>query len=315
MMITPHRPVLYKEIIHALQPHSPGRYVDGTVGAGGHARGILEACAPDGRLLGLDVDPQALAFARETLAPYGERVRLVQASYVTLSDQLAGLGWDAVDGILLDLGASSIQFDTPGRGFSFTQDGPLDMRFGPSAIHSAHELVNDWRQDELADLIFRYGEDRAARRIARAIVEARPLHTTRELAAVIEKASPRRGSRVHPATRTFQALRIAVNEELAAVEKALPQAVAALRRRPEHGAGSGGRLAVITFHSLEDRIIKDFVRDQSKDLVNPPYERIYEVERKATLKIITRKPVRPAPDEIELNPRARSAKLRVAEKV
>lgn len=306
-MNAPHRPVLYKEIIHALQPHSPGRYVDGTVGAGGHARGILEACAPDGRLLGLDLDPQALALARETLAPYGGRVRLVQASYVTLAHQLTALGWQAVDGVLLDLGVSSMQFDTPERGFSFVQDGPLDMRFGPQALHSAEDLVNDLSQDELADLIFRYGEEREARRIARAIVSARPLHTTRELAAVIEKASPRRGGRLHPATRTFQALRIAVNEELAAVEKVLPQAAA--------GLGSGGRLAVISFHSLEDRIVKDFIRRESKDLVNPPYERIYEVERMATLKDLTRKPITPAADEIEANPRARSAKLRVAEKM
>jgi 16S rRNA (cytosine1402-N4)-methyltransferase len=307
MMTSSHAPVLYKEIIHALQPHSPGRYVDGTVGAGGHARGILEACAPDGRLLGLDLDPLAQALARETLAPYGGRVRLVQASYLSLPDQLAALGWDRVDGILLDLGASSMQFDTPERGFSFTQDGPLDMRFGPSAPHRAEDLVNQWPQDELADLIFRYGEDRNARRIARAIVNARPLRSTRELAAVIEQASPRRGSRVHPATRTFQALRIAVNDELAAVEKALPLAAASLR--------SGGRLAVITFHSLEDRLVKDFMRSQSRDLVNPPYERIYDVERKATLKDLTRKPVTPSEDELESNPRARSAKLRVAEKI
>ena len=323
MMKTPHRPVLYKEIIHALQPHSPGRYVDGTVGAGGHARGILEACAPDGRLLGLDVDPQALALARETLAPYGQRVRLVQASYVSLSAQLAGLGWDSADGILLDLGASSMQFDTPERGFSFTQDGPLDMRFDPVAPYSAEQLVNELPQDELADLIYRYGEERDSRRIARAIVAARPLHTTRALAAVIEKASRpfgnastpsaarrlragRRGNRVHPATRTFQALRIAVNEELTAVEEVLPQAVSAL--------GSGGRLAVVCFHSLEDRIVKDFFRNQSRDQVNPPYEKIYEVERKATLKEITRKPVMPAEEEMEENPRARSARLRVAEK-
>jgi 16S rRNA (cytosine1402-N4)-methyltransferase len=320
---TPHRSVLYKEIIHALQPHSPGRYVDGTVGAGGHARGILEACAPDGRLLGLDVDPQALALARETLAPYGERVRLVQASYVSLGAQLADLGWDFVDGILLDLGASSMQFDTPGRGFSFTQDGPLDMRFDPANPETAAQLVNELPQDELADLIYRYGEERDSRKIARAIVAARPLHTTRELAAVIEKASPRfgklrtgrHGSRVHPATRTFQALRIAVNEELASVENVLRQAVSALRRRPENGEGSGGRLAVISFHSLEDRLVKDFFRTQSKDQVNPPYEKIFEVERKATLKEITRKPITPAEDELEDNPRARSAKLRVAEKL
>src|SRR5512138_1983504 len=157
---SPHQPVLYKEIIHALQPHEGGRYVDGTLGAGGHARGIMEVSAPDGQLLGLDVDPQALALARKNLAPYEGRIHLAQASYTSLSTQLAQLRWEAVDGILLDLGASSMQFDTPERGFSFLQDGPLDMRFGPQASHSADELVNRLAQDELADLIYRYGEER-----------------------------------------------------------------------------------------------------------------------------------------------------------
>ena len=290
-----------------MQPRELGRYVDGTLGAGGHARGILEACAPGGRLLGLDVDPQALALARETLAPYGERATLVQASYETLAAQLSALGWDAVDGVVLDLGASSMQFDRPERGFSFLQDGPLDMRFGPSAPTSAADLVNGLDESELADLIFRYGEERDSRKIARAIVRARPLHSTRELAAVIQAASPRRGDRIHPATRTFQALRIAVNEELAAVENTLPQAVAALR--------SGGRLAVISFHSLEDRIVKDFFREQSRDLVNPPYTPIYKEERKAVIQEIARKPIVPTDEEIETNPRARSAKLRIVEKL
>jgi 16S rRNA (cytosine1402-N4)-methyltransferase len=303
----PHLSVLYQEIIHALQPRPAGRYVDGTLGAGGHARGILEACAPDGRLLGLDVDPQALALARETLAPYGERAQLVQASYETFAAQLSALGWDAVDGVILDLGASSMQFDRPERGFSFLQDGPLDMRFGPSAPHNAADLINEWDERELADLIFRYGEERDSRRIARAIVKARPLHTTRELAAVIEAAAPRRGAHIHPATRTFQALRIAVNEELAAVANTLPQAVAALR--------PGGRLAVISFHSLEDRIVKDFFREQGRALVNPPYEQLYAVERPTILKEITRKPIVSSQEEIKGNPRARSAKLRVAEKL
>jgi 16S rRNA (cytosine1402-N4)-methyltransferase len=304
---TPHQPVLYKEIIHALQPHDGGRYVDGTLGAGGHARGILEASAPDGHLLGLDVDPQALALARKTLAPYEQRTHLVQASYISLSRQLAQLGWKAVDGIVFDLGVSSMQFDTPERGFSFMNDAPLDMRFGPSALQSAADLVNEYSERELADLIYRYGEERDSRKIARAIVRARPLHTTRELVAVIEAVSPRRGDRIHPATRTFQALRIAVNEELASVEAVLPQALA--------GLGSGGRLAVISFHSLEDRIVKDFFREQSKDLVNPPYEQIYAEERKATLKEVNRKPITPGEDEIKSNPRARSAKLRIAEKM
>ena len=302
-----HKPVLYKEIIHALQPQRGGRYVDGTLGAGGHARGILEACSPDGLLLGLDVDPQALALARETLAPYEGRIHLVQASYITITKQLAALKWDFVDGIVLDLGASSIQFDNAERGFSFMQDGPLDMRFGPSAFQSAENIVNTYDEKDLADLIFRYGEDRDSRKIARAIVMNRPLRTTRELVAVIEKASPRRGDRVHPATQTFQALRIAVNEELASVESVLPQAVAALR--------SSGRCAVISFHSLEDRIVKDFFREQSKDLVNPPYEKLYEVERKATIKEVNRKPILPSEEETKSNPRARSAKLRVIEKI
>ncbi len=289
-----------------MRPQSPGRYVDGTVGAGGHARGILEACAPDGELLGLDLDPQALALARETLAPFGRRAHLAQASYTSLPHQLTQLGWDAVDAILLDLGLSSMQLDTPERGFSFQHDAPLDMRFSPLNPTSAVTLVNTLDEDELADILYRFGEESEGRRIARAIVRARPLQTTRQLAAAIESVSPRRG-RVHPATKTFQALRIAVNEELSSVADVLPKAVAALR--------SGGRLAVISFHSLEDRIVKDFFRAQSRDLVNPPYEPIYAEERKAVLKEVSRKPITPSEAETAENPRARSAKLRVAEKL
>lgn len=302
-----HKPVLYKEIIHALQPRSGGRYVDGTLGAGGHARGILEACSPDGLLLGLDVDPQALALARETLAPYEKRIRLVQASHITLSEQLAAAKWDAIDGIALDLGASSMQFDNAERGFSFMHDGPLDMRFGPQALMSAEDIINTFEERELADIIYRYGEDRDSRKIAKAIVMSRPLRTTRELVAVIEKASPRRGDKLHPATQTFQALRIAVNDELAAVEKTLPQAVAALR--------PGGRCAVISFHSLEDRIVKEYFREQSRDLINPPYQQIYEAERKAVVQLVNKKPILPSVEEIQENPRARSSKLRVIEKL
>jgi 16S rRNA (cytosine1402-N4)-methyltransferase len=315
-----HLPVLYKEIIHALQPMRGGRYVDGTLGAGGHARGILEACAPDGELLGLDVDPQALTIARKTLAPYEHRIHLVQASYTTLTAQLQQLGWDEVDGIVLDLGASSMQFDTAERGFSFMQDAPLDMRFGPHALQTAADIVNTFDERELADLIYEYGEERDSRKIARAIVNKRPLHTTRELVAAIEAVSPRRGSfgklrSVHPATRTFQALRIAVNDELSSIKEVLPQAVASLKQRPERDEGSGGRLAVISFHSLEDRIVKEYFREQSKDLVNPPYEQLYEVERKAIIKEVNRKPITPSEEETKSNPRARSAKLRIAEKI
>lgn len=302
-----HKPVLYQEIIHALQPQNGGRYVDGTLGAGGHARGILEACAPDGHLLGLDVDANALAIARETLAPYEHRIHLVQASHITLSEQLAKLQWNSIDGIILDLGASSMQFDNPERGFSFMHEGSLDMRFGINAKMTAEEIINTFDERELADIIFRYGEDRDSRKIAKAIVMNRPLHTTRQLVNVIEKASPRRGDKTHPATQTFQALRIVVNDELYAVEKTLPQSVASLR--------SGGRCAVISFHSLEDRIVKDYFREQSKDLVNPPYEKIYNEERKAIVKIINKKPITPTEQESKENPRARSAKLRVVEKL
>ncbi|MCZ2128134.1 MAG: 16S rRNA (cytosine(1402)-N(4))-methyltransferase RsmH [Anaerolineales bacterium] len=302
-----HKPVLYQEIIHALQPRDGGRYVDGTLGAGGHARGILEACAPSGLLLGFDVDPQALALARETLAPYEPRAHFAQASHSALNEWLKRLGWDSVDGVLLDLGASSMQFDNPERGFSFMRDGALDMRFGVNATMSAEEIVNAFDESELADLIFRYGEERDARKIARAIVANRPLRTTGELVAVIEKIRPRRGDKIHPATQTFQALRIAVNDELGAVEKTLPQAVEALT--------VGGRLAVISFHSLEDRIVKEYFREQSKELVNPPYERIYEEERPARTKALTKKPITPSEEEIRENPRARSAKLRIVEKL
>ncbi|MCC7118502.1 MAG: 16S rRNA (cytosine(1402)-N(4))-methyltransferase RsmH [Anaerolineales bacterium] len=302
-----HKPVLYQEIIHALQPRNGGRYVDGTLGAGGHARGILEACAPDGHLLGLDVDAKALAIARETLAPYEGRIHLAQASHVTLSQQLQKVNWDSIDGIVLDLGASSMQFDNPERGFSFMQDGPLDMRFGINAKLTAEEVVNRYDEKELAEIIFKYGEDRDSRKIAKAIVQNRPLSTTRELAAVIEKASPRRGDRLNPATQTFQALRIFVNDELAAVEQTLPQAVASLK--------PGGRCAVISFHSLEDRIVKEYFREQSKDLVNPPYEKIYAQERPAVVKLINKKPITPTDEENQENPRARSAKLRIVEKL
>ena len=306
MASAPHQPVLYHEIIHALQPKSTGRYVDGTLGAGGHARGVLENSAPDGLLLGLDVDPQALALARKTLAPYGQRAHLMQASYHNLSDHLREQGWDLVDGILLDLGLSSMQLDTPERGFSFQHDAPLDMRFNPLASTSAADLVNSLPQDELADLIYRNGEERASRRIAQAIVRARPLQTTRQLAAVIEAVLPRKGH-IHPATQTFQALRIAVNEELDRVEIVLPQAVAALR--------SGGRLAIISFHSLEDRIVKEYFRRESRDCLCPPRQPICTCEHKATLKEISRKPITPGEAEIQANPRARSAKLRIAEKL
>jgi 16S rRNA (cytosine1402-N4)-methyltransferase len=301
-----HEPVLYQEIIHALQPRSPGQYVDGTVGAGGHARGILEACAPGGRLLGLDVDPQALALARETLAPYGERATLTQASYDTLLDAMQDRGWQTVDGIVLDLGVSSMQLDKQERGFSFQNEAPLDMRFNPASGMTAAELINTAREAELADILFRFGEEPRARRIARLIIQARPIATTTELAGVVKRAYRER-LRVHPATRTFQAVRIAVNEELGCLERALPRLLQALR--------PGGRLAIISFHSLEDRIVKRFFRQESRAQVNQPYMKDYEVERAARLAEVNRKPILPSDTEVRANPRARSARLRVAEKI
>jgi 16S rRNA (cytosine1402-N4)-methyltransferase len=280
--------------------------VDGTLGAGGHAAGLLAESEPAGQLLGLDVDPQALDLARQKLVPFGERAHLKKAPYTSLLEQLAALGWGSVDGILLDLGASSMQFDSPERGFSFLADGPLDMRFDPSNPLTAAEIVNTWPEVELVDILFRYGEEPAARRIARAIVRARPVGGTRELAAVIEKALGRRGPH-HPATQTFQALRIAVNGELEAVEKVLPMAVQAL--------GQGRRLAVISFHSLEDRLVKEYFRQESKDCLCPPRQPVCTCGHKASIKEITRRPIMPSEQETNRNPRARSAKLRVAEKL
>ncbi len=280
--------------------------MDGTVGAGGHAAGILEASQPGGLLLGLDVDPQALALARQKLAPFGERAWLKKASYTRIPEQIALLGWEAVDGILLDLGASSMQFDSPARGFSFLADGPLDMRFDPDAPLTAAEIVNTWPEQELAALLYRYGEEPAARRIARAIVQARPLRGTLALAALIERTIGRRGPR-HPATRTFQALRIAVNGELDALETALPRAVQVL--------APGGRLAVIAFHSLEDRLVKEFFRRESRDCLCPPRQPVCTCGHKATLREIVRRPITPTEEEIAHNPRARSARLRIAEKI
>ncbi len=300
----PHIPVLYQEIIHALQPRPSGRYIDGTVGAGGHARGILEACAPDGRLLGLDLDPQALATARETLAPYGPRATLAQASFATLLEAMQAIGWTSVDGILLDLGVSSMQLDARQRGFSFQDEAPLDMRFDPGAALTAADLVNDTDESELAEILFRYGEEPKARRIAHLIVQARPVETTTQLAAIVQGVYHQH-SRHHPATRTFQALRIAVNDELGTLERALPRAVEALR--------AGGRLAVIAFHSLEDRVVKVFVRDQGG-----PAHRARHAQDGGpapTVRAINRKPIRPSEDELRLNPRARSARLRVIERL
>jgi 16S rRNA (cytosine1402-N4)-methyltransferase len=301
-----HRPVLYAEALHWLAPASGGLYVDGTVGLGGHARGILLASAPDGRLLGLDADERALALARESLAEFGPRAALLQGRHAALQRLAEAHGWGQVDGVLLDLGVSSLQLDDPQRGFSFQQEGPLDMRLGADGDLTAEEIVNTWSERDLSHLIATYGEERFARRVARSIVSRRPLRTTLQLAEVVARAVPTR-ERIHPATRTFQALRIAVNDELASLEAALPQALALLK--------PGGRLVVIAFHSLEDRIVKQFIARESRDCICPPRLPVCTCGHRATLRALTRRPVRPGEDEIALNPRSRSARLRAAERL
>lgn len=302
-----HQPVLYQEIIHALSPQQGGKYVDATLGAGGHAWGILEASAPDGHLLGLDVDPQALDLARQKLTAFGSRAILVRASYTTLKTQLALVRWQEVNGILLDLGVSSMQLDTPERGFSFRSEAPLDMRYDLENPLRAEDLVNDLSEIELADLLYRYGEEQRSRQVARAIVRARPLYTTSELAQVVSEVTGSGRPGMHPATRTFQALRIAVNRELDALEAFLPQAVTAL--------GSGGRLAIISFHSLEDRIVKQFFRLESQDCICPPRQPICTCGHKAMVRLLSKRPIQPQLDEIKQNPRSRSARLRAVEKL
>ncbi len=283
-----------------------GLYIDGTVGGGGHAEAILTRSAPGGKLLGLDRDPAAIAWARRRLAPFGERVRLRHASYVQMGEIAAEEGFVGVDGILLDLGYSSLQIDEAARGFAFRLEGPLDMRFDPTSDGpTAADLVNTLPMEALADLIHRYGEERRSRAIARAIVAARPIRTTTQLAEVIAAAVPRRG-RLHPATRTFQALRIAVNRELEGLEAVLPVALELLR--------PGGRLAIITFHSLEDRIVKRTFRRWAGRCECPPEVPLCPCEAEAQVRLITRKPIVPSAEEVSVNPRSRSAKLRVVEK-
>ncbi len=301
-------PVLLSAVLEGLRPRSGMSFIDATLGAGGHAAALLEASAPDGRLLGFDRDAAALEVARRRLARFGDRVRVVHASYAQIGRLAPAHGFEAVDGILFDLGLSSLQLDDPARGFSFRFDAPLDMRFDPRHGITAAELVNELPEERLAALLREYGEERHARRIARAIVAARPVRTTGRLAEVVARAVPRaRHERIHPATRTFQALRIAVNEELEALERALPQAVELLR--------PGGRLAVISFHSLEDRIVKRFMRREAQDCLCPPEQLVCTCEHVARLRVITRKPIMATEEEIAANPRARSARLRLAERV
>ncbi|HJO33702.1 MAG TPA: 16S rRNA (cytosine(1402)-N(4))-methyltransferase RsmH [Anaerolineales bacterium] len=302
-----HVPVLFKEVIAGLQPRAGGKYIDGTVGAGGHAEGILAASAPSGLLLGLDRDPDAVLAANRRLASCGARATVMHAAYVEMARCAQDLGWESVDGILLDLGVSSLQFEQGKRGFSFVREGPLDMRFDPSSGMTAAEIVNRWPQNEIAKVLSELGEERQCKKIARALVQARPIESTLELARIIaEEKGAKKGKR-HAATNTFQALRIAVNGELDILKDALPLALDIL--------APGGRLAVIAFHSLEDRMVKQMFRRESRGCLCSPEQIVCVCGHRASIREVKRRPIKPSSDEVTRNRRSRSARLRIAEKL
>lgn len=310
-MAVAHRPVMLAETLRRLAPAPGGLYVDGTVGAGGHAQAILEASSPGGLLLGLDRDPRALALAAERLSPFGTRVRLVQASYADLGRQLEAWGRQTAQGILLDLGVSSMQLDEPQRGFSFSQEGPLDMRMGPEGAGAA-ELVATAPEKELARIFSRLGEEPFARPIARALVAARrqgPIETTGQLARLVQGALPqreRRRRKLHPATKAFMALRLAVNDELGHLERFLAGV-------PDWLA-PGGSLVIISYHSLEDRMVKRAFKAMAQPCTCPPSLPVCACGRQPLLNLRPARALRPGPREVAENPRARSARLRAAQR-
>jgi 16S rRNA (cytosine1402-N4)-methyltransferase len=307
-----HIPVMIREVVSSLHCRAGALYVDCTVGGGGHAEAILRSTAPDGLLIGIDTDGEALDEAKKRLAPFNTRMILVKGNFADMDTILTGMNIGKADGILLDLGVSSHQLDTAHRGFSFALDAPLDMRMDRSQGSSAYDLLQTLPEEELARIIREYGEERMARRIARSIVEKRnltPIRTTAELAATVARALPHGAGRqrIHPATRTFQALRIAVNDELAGLHRAIAGGMERLR--------PGGRLSVISFHSLEDRIVKNAFRIGEKGCTCPPDLPVCACGQKPTLKVVNRKPIIPGEAEISGNPRSRSAKLRTAERI
>jgi 16S rRNA (cytosine1402-N4)-methyltransferase len=308
----PHQAVLLEETIGLLAPRPGDKIVDATLGAGGHAEALLEAAGEDGLLVGIDRDPVALEIAGKRLARFSDRFRPIQGNHCDLKRLLDAEGIEAVDRILLDLGISSIQLDDPERGFSFRVDGPLDMRMTPDSGPTAADLLAGIDEARLREILWRYGEERQARRIARAIVqdrEQRPFLRTTQLAELVARVAGPGGrqQRIHPATRTFQALRIAVNGEIDGLERLVGDAVMLLR--------PGGRIAVIAFHSLEDRAVKHAFRDLANRCVCPPRLPVCGCDRRNLLRIETPRPVRPSTDEIQRNPRSRSARLRVAERI
>jgi 16S rRNA (cytosine1402-N4)-methyltransferase len=304
-----HIPVMVAEVLSALRPAPGGRYVDGTLGGGGHASAILRASAPSGWLFGFDRDGAAIEAAAVRLAEFAGRYELHRANY---DEMTAWVPAGSCDGVLLDLGVSSPQLDRAERGFSFQTDGPLDMRMDDRQALTAATLVNERSADELAEIFWRYGDEPRSRAIARAIVQertARPLTTTRQLAELIERISPRRGAKSHPATRVFQALRLAVNDELGHLRRGLDAALQVLK--------PGGRLAVITFHSVEDRLVKEWGRERAREYTVPGGVDVPELRqpRRPDVRLVHRKPMAPGAAEVAANPRARSAHLRVFEKM
>lgn len=302
-----HTPVLLTAVLEVLAVGSGRSYIDATLGLGGHAGAILAATAPRGRLLGIDADPDAVERAGQRLQIYGERAVMVQGNFRQIEAIATARGFSAVDGILFDLGVSSLQLSDRGRGFSFRHSAALDMRMDPALEQTAAGLVNQLGEEELRTLLVRYGEEPAARRIARAIVRERPFERTTDLAKTVRAAVGRPPSRTHPATRTFQALRIAVNDELESLAEALAATLALLR--------VGGRLAVISFHSLEDRIVKRFLRRESQGCVCPPGLPVCVCSHEPALRVLRRSVVLPSAAEVAANARSRSAKLRVAERI
>jgi 16S rRNA (cytosine1402-N4)-methyltransferase len=307
-----HVPVMLDRSVELLRPRAGGTYLDATLGLGGHAEAVLAASAPDGRVIGLDRDPDALAAARERLARFDDRLTVVAASFADLARVAADLGVEAVDGVLYDLGVSSLQLDQADRGFSYRADAPLDMRMDPTGGPTAADVVNTYPRAELARVLRDYGEERFAGRIARFIDDARgraPVRTTSELVELVKAAVPAAARRTgpHPARRTFQALRIEVNGELAALEASLPQAIDLL--------APGGRLVVLAYHSLEDRIVKRALAAAAAGDYVPPELPEHVVRRTPSLRLLTRRPEIPRADEVAANPRAESAKLRAAEKL
>jgi 16S rRNA (cytosine1402-N4)-methyltransferase len=302
-----HTPVMVEEVLRALTVQPGGRYVDCSVGGGGHAEAILEVASPGGLLLGIDADPRALQIAHSRLARFGDAILLVEGNFRDVQTICRSHGFAPVHGILFDLGLSSLQLAEEGRGFSFQVEAPLDMRFSPQQTVTAADIVNTHAEEALANLLWRYGQEPRSRRIARRIVRERPLETTTQLAKTVEKAVGRGHRRTHPATRTFQALRIAVNQELENLSAALEGSRDLL--------GYGGRLVVISFHSLEDAIVKNFFRQESRDCICPPDVPVCVCHHKASLKLVTRGAIKPAPAEVAANPRSRSSRLRVAERL